>query len=76
MGRHRAYRRRVFRLPAGRPVLLVVGRIGRAPGAGQLGLSGDLTLAVHGATDLGRIFFFAEFATAVVGWVLGINPFD
>jgi hypothetical protein len=26
--------------------------------------------------DLGRIFFFAEFATAVAGWVLGINPFD
>jgi transaldolase / glucose-6-phosphate isomerase len=35
-----------------------------------------VTLAVHGASDLGRIFFFAEFATAVVGWVLGINPFD
>jgi transaldolase/glucose-6-phosphate isomerase len=27
-------------------------------------------------TDLGRIFFFAEFATAVAGWTLGINPFD
>ena len=26
--------------------------------------------------DLGRIFFFAEFATAVSGWVLGINAFD
>jgi glucose-6-phosphate isomerase/transaldolase/glucose-6-phosphate isomerase len=26
--------------------------------------------------DLGRIFFFAEFATAVAGWALGINPFD
>jgi transaldolase / glucose-6-phosphate isomerase len=35
-----------------------------------------LTLAVHGASDLGRIFFFAEFATAVAGWALGINPFD
>ncbi len=35
------------------------------------------TLSVTGgAADLGRIFFFAEFATAVVGWVLGINPFD
>ncbi|MGH2761296.1 MAG: bifunctional transaldolase/phosoglucose isomerase [Thermoleophilaceae bacterium] len=34
------------------------------------------TLAVHGAADLGRIFFFAEFATAVAGWVLGINAFD
>jgi transaldolase / glucose-6-phosphate isomerase len=35
-----------------------------------------LTLAVHGAADLGRIFFFSEFAVAVAGWVLGINPFD
>ena len=31
---------------------------------------------MHGASDLGRIFFFAEFGTAVAGWVLGINPFD
>ena len=29
-----------------------------------------------GASDLGRIFFFAEFAVAVAGWALGINPFD
>jgi len=35
-----------------------------------------LTLAVHGPADLGRVFFFAEFATAVAGWALGINPFD
>jgi transaldolase / glucose-6-phosphate isomerase len=35
-----------------------------------------ITLAAHGAADLGRIFFFAEFATAVAGWVLAINPFD
>jgi transaldolase/glucose-6-phosphate isomerase len=35
-----------------------------------------LTLSVHGAADLGRTFFFAEFATAVAGWVLEINPFD
>ena len=35
-----------------------------------------VTLGVRGASDLGRIFFFAEFATAVSGWVLGINPFD
>jgi transaldolase / glucose-6-phosphate isomerase len=35
-----------------------------------------LTLTAHGPADLGRIFFFAEFATAVAGWVLGINPFD
>ena len=35
-----------------------------------------LTIPTHGATDLGRIFFFAEFATAVSGWALGTNPFD
>jgi transaldolase/glucose-6-phosphate isomerase len=35
-----------------------------------------VTVSVHGATDLGRIFFFAEFATAVAGWGLSINPFD
>jgi transaldolase / glucose-6-phosphate isomerase len=34
------------------------------------------TLNAEGPEDLGRIFFFAEFATAVSGWVLGINPFD
>ena len=40
-----------------------------------LGKAGQptVTLSVHGALDLGRIFFFAEFATAVSGWVLGIN---
>ncbi len=35
-----------------------------------------LTLATKGPTDLGRIFFLAEFAVAVAGWVLEINPFD
>jgi len=35
-----------------------------------------ITLSTNGAEDLGRIFFFAEFATAVAGWVLGINAFD
>ena len=34
------------------------------------------TLFAEGPEDLGRIFFFAEFATAVCGWALGINPFD
>src|SRR5215208_4604853 len=34
------------------------------------------TLDVDGPEDLGRIFFFAEFATAVAGWVLEVNPFD
>jgi transaldolase / glucose-6-phosphate isomerase len=35
-----------------------------------------LTLATNGAVDLGRIFFISEFAVAVVGWALEINPFD
>ena len=34
------------------------------------------TLSVDGSEDLGRMFFLAEFATAVAGWVLEINPFD
>jgi glucose-6-phosphate isomerase len=35
-----------------------------------------ITLPVHGAADLGRIFFLTEFAVAVAGWVLELNPFD
>jgi transaldolase / glucose-6-phosphate isomerase len=35
-----------------------------------------LTMPAHGAADLGRLFFFAEFAVAVAGWALEINPFD
>ncbi|MBI5104381.1 MAG: bifunctional transaldolase/phosoglucose isomerase [Solirubrobacterales bacterium] len=35
-----------------------------------------ITLRVDGAADLGRVMFFAEFATAVAGRVLEINPFD
>jgi glucose-6-phosphate isomerase len=35
-----------------------------------------ITIAVHGAPDLGRIMLLFEFATAVSGWVLQINPFD
>ena len=46
-------------------------------GAGARPASRSLTLSAATApADLGRIFFFAEFATAVAGWVLGINPFD
>jgi transaldolase / glucose-6-phosphate isomerase len=44
-----------------------------------LGAAGHPTTTgriIGGASDLGRIFFFAEFATAVAGWALGINPFD
>jgi transaldolase / glucose-6-phosphate isomerase len=35
-----------------------------------------ITAQFDGPEDLGRLFFFAEFAAAVAGWVLGINPFD
>jgi hypothetical protein len=47
-------------------------------GVEALGRAGHptVTVSVHGAADLGRIFFFAEFGVAVTGWVLGINPFD
>jgi transaldolase / glucose-6-phosphate isomerase len=40
--------------------------------------TGHATVVVNitGANDLGSLFFFAEFATAVAGWVLEINPFD
>jgi transaldolase/glucose-6-phosphate isomerase len=43
-----------------------------------LGEAGHPTVVVNvtGSNDLGSLFFFAEFATAVVGWVLEINPFD
>jgi transaldolase / glucose-6-phosphate isomerase len=44
----------------------------------ELGHAGHptITLTAKSASDLGRVFFFAEFATAVAGWALGINPFD
>ena len=44
----------------------------------QLARAGQpvIKLSHRGAEDLGRVFFFAEFAVAVAGWVLGINPFD
>jgi transaldolase / glucose-6-phosphate isomerase len=44
----------------------------------RLGEAGHpcITMTVHGAGDLGRIFFLAEFAVAVAGWALEINPFD
>jgi transaldolase/glucose-6-phosphate isomerase len=35
-----------------------------------------ITVATDGPEGLGRIFFFAEFAVAVAGWALAINPFD
>jgi glucose-6-phosphate isomerase/transaldolase/glucose-6-phosphate isomerase len=44
----------------------------------QLAAAGHptITLPAHGPADLGRIFFLTEFAVAVAGWVLEINPFD
>src|SRR3954470_10077288 len=35
-----------------------------------------ITAPFEGPEDLGRVFFYAEFAAAVAGWALGINPFD
>ncbi len=35
-----------------------------------------ITVVNHDATDLGRLFFISEFAVAVAGWALEINPFD
>jgi glucose-6-phosphate isomerase len=44
----------------------------------QLAAAGHptITLDTHGPADLGRVFFLAEYAVAVAGWVLEINPFD
>jgi glucose-6-phosphate isomerase/transaldolase/glucose-6-phosphate isomerase len=35
-----------------------------------------ITIRALGPTDLGRIFYISEFAVAIAGWALGINPFD
>ena len=35
-----------------------------------------LTVTSGDGTDLGRLFFIAEYAVAVAGWTLEINPFD
>ncbi len=35
-----------------------------------------ITIRALGPSDLGRIFFISEFAVAVAGWALEINPFD
>jgi transaldolase len=44
----------------------------------RLADAGQPVLIVRGggAEDLGRIMYVSEFATAVTGWVLKINPFD
>ena len=35
-----------------------------------------ITVRAEGPADLGRLYFHSEFATAVAGWVLELNPFD
>jgi transaldolase/glucose-6-phosphate isomerase len=35
-----------------------------------------VTIRALGPADLGRIFFLSEFAVAVAGWALELNPFD
>ena len=50
----------------------VTGKVGELSAAGHP----VFTIAADGPADLGRVFFLSEFATAVAGWALGINPFD
>ncbi len=45
-------------------------------GTGQAPYVGDSPLFSIEPTALGALFFDFEFATAVLGWALGINPFD
>jgi transaldolase / glucose-6-phosphate isomerase len=52
-----------------------------AENAGKLAALRDaghpvIMIRALGPNDLGRIFFLSEFAVAVAGWVLEINPFD
>ncbi len=45
----------------------------------QLAAAGHPVLKIGSdgtAADLGRLFFLSEYAVAVAGWALGINPFD
>ncbi|MGA2469342.1 MAG: bifunctional transaldolase/phosoglucose isomerase [Solirubrobacteraceae bacterium] len=57
---------------AERPDVKADEQVAALAAAGQV----TITLTVDGAEDLGRLFFLWEFATAVAGWVLAINPFD
>jgi glucose-6-phosphate isomerase len=52
--------------------------IGHGGGLPELRDAGQPVLGIEAsvATDLGRLFFLWELATAVAGWVLEINPFD
>jgi glucose-6-phosphate isomerase len=52
--------------------------IGHAGGLADLRAAGHPVLGIEAGepVDLGRLFMLWELATAVAGWVLGINPFD
>ncbi len=50
----------------------VTGKVGELTAAGHP----VFTLDADGPADLGRVFFLSEFATAVAGWALGLNPYD
>ena len=57
---------------------IALGDEGNAAKVAELRMAGHptITIRAEGPADLGRIFFHSEFATAVAGWVLEINPFD
>jgi len=55
--------------------------LGDAANASKLGALKDaghpvITIRALNPADLGRIFFLSEFAVAVAGWALEINPYD
>lgn len=52
----------------------VFARLGSTPDAPAGHASA--TIGYERPEDLGRLFFAFEFATAVAGWRLGVNPFD
>jgi transaldolase / glucose-6-phosphate isomerase len=57
---------------------IAAGDEGNAAAMAALRKSGHPTITLRAETpaDLGWIFFQSEFATAVAGWALEINPFD
>jgi transaldolase/glucose-6-phosphate isomerase len=57
---------------------IAIGDEGNAATVAALRKAGHPTITVRaeGPADLGRLFFHSEFATAVSGWVLELNPFD
>ena len=57
---------------------LAIDDVEHARGVAALKAAGHPVITIHalGPSDLGRIFFLSEFAVAVAGWALEINPFD